>query len=69
MRTTCSRSGDEDLSVADLAGVGGLLDRLDDAIEEIVPDRRSDLDLRQEIDDVLRAAIELGVALSGDRIP
>jgi hypothetical protein len=36
---------DEDLAVADLAGVGGLLDRLDDLVEKIVLDGRLDLDL------------------------
>src|SRR6187397_3127008 len=41
---------DEDLSVADLPGVGGLLDRLDGPLEEIVADGGFDLDLRQEVD-------------------
>src|SRR6516225_8914478 len=54
---------DEDLPVADLAGVGGLLDRFDDAIEQVVFDGGFDLHLRQEIDDVFGAAIELGVPL------
>src|SRR4029079_7547103 len=52
----------EDLPVADLAGVGRLFDRLDHAIEQVALDRGLDLDLRQEIDDILRTAIELGVS-------
>src|SRR5688500_4766347 len=54
---------DEDLAVADLAGVRGLLDRLDHALGQSVVDRCLDLHLGQEIDDVLGAAIQLGVAL------
>src|SRR3954464_2141653 len=54
---------DEDLAVADLAGIGGLLDRLDHLLEHFVLDRGLDLDLRQEIDHVLRAAVELGMTL------
>src|SRR6185503_2698393 len=53
----------EDLSVTDLAGVRGLLDRFDRAVDEVVIHRRLDLHLRQEIDDVFGAAIELGVTL------
>src|SRR5262249_18448424 len=53
---------DEDLSVADLSGVGALLDRLDDAVEHVVLDRRLHLHLGKEVDHVLGAAIELGVA-------
>src|SRR5690349_14929713 len=54
---------DEDLSVPDLAGVGGFLDRLDGLLEQRVLDRRLDLHLGQEIDHVFGSAIELGVAL------
>src|SRR5205807_6724344 len=53
----------EDLSVADLPGVGALLDRLDDAVEHVVLDGRLHLHLGEEIDDVLGAAVELGVSL------
>src|SRR5215472_12640300 len=53
---------DEDLAVADFARVGGLLDRLDHSIEQIALDGRFDLDLRQEIDDVLGAPIQLGMS-------
>src|SRR6185312_2003026 len=52
----------EDLAVADLAGVGGFFDRLDHAVEQVAFDRGLDLDLGQEIDDVFSAAIELGVS-------
>src|SRR5512134_695351 len=53
----------EDLAVADLAGVGRLLDRLDHLLEHLALDRGFDLDLRQKVDDVLGAAVELGMAL------
>src|SRR5690606_23336461 len=53
----------EDLAVADAAGVGRLDDGLHDLVHEIVAARDLDLDLGQEVDDVLGAAIELGVAL------
>src|SRR3954467_8097373 len=53
----------EDLAVADLAGVRGFLDRLDRLLEQLRLDRRLHLHLRQEVDDVLRAAIELRVSL------
>ena len=59
----------EDLAVADLAGVGRLLDRFDRLLEQLGLDGDLDLYLGQEIDDVLRAAVELGVALSGARSP
>src|SRR5688572_13976681 len=52
---------DEDLSVTDLPRVRGLLDRLDDAIDQVVPDRGLDLDLGQEVDDVLGTPVQLGV--------
>src|SRR6185437_567289 len=53
----------EDLSITDLAGVRGLLDRFDRAVDEVDVHCRLDLHLRQEIDDVFGAAIELGVTL------
>src|SRR5687768_10387379 len=52
----------EDLAVADLAGIGRALDRLDRLLEQFRLDRGLDLHLGQEVDHVLRAAIELGVA-------
>ena len=63
MRITCSTGRHEDLAVADLAGARGLHDRLDRALDQRVGHDHLDLDLRQEVDDVLGAAIELGVAL------
>src|SRR6185503_19533195 len=54
---------DEDLPVADLPGAGALLDRLDHLVEQLVADGRLHLHLRQEIDHVLRTAVELGVTL------
>jgi hypothetical protein len=53
----------EDLAVADAAGVGGLNDRVDGLLEQLVRERDLDLDLRQEIDDVLGAAVEFGMSL------
>src|SRR4051812_14959337 len=53
----------EDLAVADLAGVRGFLDRLDRLLEQLRLDRRLHLHLGEEIDHVLGAAVELGVAL------
>ena len=55
--------GDEDLAVADLAGARCLDDRLDRRLDLVLGDNDFDLDLRQEIDDVFGAAVELGVAL------
>ena len=52
-----------DAAVADLAGAGRLHDRLDHRIHLIVGDRDLELDLRQEVDDVLRPAVQLSVAL------
>src|SRR5690606_20610702 len=46
---------DEDLAVADLAGTGGLHDRLDHGIGLLVGHRDLELDLGQEVDDVLGA--------------
>src|SRR5690606_7974347 len=52
----------EDLPVADLSGIGGSLDGLDRLLEELRPDGGLDLHFGEEIDDVLGAPIELGVA-------
>src|SRR5450756_593225 len=54
--------GDEDLSVADLAGLGGLQDRFDDLIDEVAAHSHFDAGLRDEVDDVLGASVQLGVA-------
>src|SRR5688500_4459035 len=52
----------ENLAVADLAGIGRALDGLDGLLEQLGLHRGLDLHLGQEIDHVLRAAVELGVA-------
>src|SRR5690606_39040573 len=54
---------DEDLPVADLSGVGRLLDRFDDLLEQLLLDGDFDLDLGEEIDDVLCAPVQFGVSL------
>src|SRR3972149_5414409 len=51
----------ENLAIADLAGIGGFLDRLEHALEHVGVDRRFDLHLRQEVHHVFGAAVELGV--------
>src|SRR6185295_415399 len=53
----------ENLAVADLAGPGGLDDGIDGAFDLVVRHHHLDLHLGQEIDHVLGAAVELGVAL------
>src|SRR5688500_10309280 len=53
----------EDLAVADVARLGGGRDDLGHLVDELVGDDDLHLDLREEIDRVLTAAIELGVAL------
>src|SRR5688572_27831123 len=58
-----THSGYENLAVADLPGAGGLDDGIDRAFEQLVGHDHLDLHLRQEIDDVFRAAIKLGVPL------
>src|SRR3954467_9291545 len=55
--------GDEDLAVADAAGLCGATDRVDGAFDGVVAQHHLDLHLRQKIDDVLRPPIELGMAL------
>src|SRR5258707_11932520 len=53
----------EDLAVADAAGVRRAADRLDRLLDHLVLDDELDLHLGEKVDDVLGAAIELGVAL------
>src|SRR5262249_42755336 len=53
----------EDLAVADLAGARAAGDDLDRLVGEIGGDRDLDPQLWQEVHDVFRAAINLGVAL------
>jgi len=52
---------DEDLPVTDLAGTGGRNDRLDSLFNEGIGNHRLDLDLREQIDLVFAAAVELGM--------
>ena len=54
---------DEDLAVADLAGACRLLDGLHGAVDHVVGHGGLELDLGQEVDHVLGAAVELGMAL------
>ncbi|CAL8475414.1 protein of unknown function [Caballeronia sp. S22] len=53
--------GDEDLSVTDLSRARGAFDGFDRLIDDVVRNGRLDLHFRQEVDDILRAPIELGV--------
>src|SRR5262249_48358117 len=54
---------DEDLAVADPAGLGGLLYGLDDLRDLVVGNDDLELYLGEKIDHVLGSSIELGVAL------
>src|SRR5882724_10268290 len=54
---------DENLAVADLAGLGGGDDRVDRLPDRLVGNGDLDFDLGQEVDRVLAAAVDLGVAL------
>ncbi len=63
MRTTCSTAVTKILPSPILPSSRGLDDRLDRPVDKAIANDQLDLDLRQEIDDVLGAAIELGVAL------
>src|SRR6266446_9697030 len=53
----------EDLPVADLAGLGGLHDRIHAAIGVRILHHDFHLHLRQEVDHVFSPAVQLGVAL------
>src|SRR5207253_2975937 len=59
----------EDLAVADLVGFRRELDRLDRALGERVVEDHLDLHLREEVDHVFGAAIDLGVALRPAEAP
>src|SRR6476661_8592686 len=54
---------DENLAVADAAGMGGRLDRLDGALDHPILHNHLDLYLGQKVDDVLGAAVKLGMSL------
>src|SRR6516225_1980688 len=51
-----------DVGYEDLAGLGRLHDGLDDLIDQVAPHRNLDPRLGYEVDNVLRAAIQLGVS-------
>src|SRR5262249_17900831 len=55
--------GDPDLAVADLAGTGGVDDRVDHLLHIDLGDEHVDADLGQELDGVLGTSVDLGVAL------
>ena len=63
MRTALSRSSDEDLAVADLAGLGRGGDGFDDFVDLVGSDCDLNLELRQEAHGVFGAAIDFGVPL------
>src|ERR1700744_2936688 len=54
---------DEDFSVTDPPGLGGATDRLDGFFDHVVAEHNLDLHLREKIDNIFSATIELGVAL------
>src|ERR1700733_3333570 len=54
--------GNENLAVADLAGLGGLHHRFHDLVHELGAHRDFDARLRHEINDVLGPAVEFGMA-------
>src|SRR5262249_25162510 len=55
--------GDEDLAVAELAGTGGVAQSLHGLIQAAVGNDDLELHLREQIDGVLLAAIDLAMAL------
>src|SRR3569832_2449224 len=57
------QAGDKNLAVADLAGIGRLLDGLDHALQQLGHEGHLELHFGQEVDHILRAAIQLGVTL------
>ena len=63
MRNGLLHRRDEDLAVADPAGMRGGRDRLDHPIGKAILDDHFEPHLGQEIDDIFGAAIKLGMAL------
>jgi hypothetical protein len=53
----------EDFTIADLVGLGGIYDGLDCAVDLIVGKDHFDFDFRKEVHDIFSAAIQLGMAL------
>jgi hypothetical protein len=62
MRIGVVNGGDENLAVADFAGLGRLDDGLTACVGEVVRQHGFDFDLGQEIHGVFAAAINFGVA-------
>ena len=58
-----SKNYDEDLAIADAPGLGGVLNGFYGGLDSIIGDHKLDFDLGQEINDVLRAAIQFRVTL------
>src|SRR5262249_12506927 len=54
---------DEDFAVADPPGLGGAPDRLDCFFNHVVTEHNLDFHLRQKINDIFGATVELGVSL------
>src|SRR5690606_28757150 len=54
--------GDEDLAVANLAGLGGLQDGFDDLIDQFAANCDLDSGLGHEVDDILGTTVQLGMA-------
>jgi len=69
MRTTCSTDVTKILPSPIFPVRAALTIASIARLDQIVGDDHLDLDLGQEIDDVLRTAIELGMNPSGDRNP
>ena len=61
--TVQAANGWFDISVADPSGLGGATDCLDGLVRHVIGENNLDLHLGQEIHDVFRASIELGVSL------
>src|SRR5436190_1756618 len=55
--------GNENLAVADATCLGSAADRVDGFLHQVVADHDLDFDLGQEVDDVFRTAIQLGMPL------
>ena len=52
-----------DLRFTDPSGLGGAPDRLDRALDQVIADHDLDFYLRQEVDNVIRTAIQFSVSL------
>ena len=54
---------DEDFAIADLAGLGGLHNGCNSTLDSFVRKNNFEFDFRQEVDCVLAATVDLGMAL------